>query len=387
MSAVRESFSVLIPDGGSEFALFVAHCLAGYSNVGMPEVVVHILSGERWSPTRFSRYCRTYTFRQIGPDDDSRLDVVAEVVKKHSIDVLLPTETEWISFAVANREALSTFVAVAPLPDPENFRIANNKWLLAQCLEANQIPSPPTVLVTYDDLFESKLHDMAFPVLLKPTMAWGGEGIERFEDLPALKRYLQQRDRSEIEGQFIVQTLLPGSVVGVNVLSLDGRMLATTMQRGIIPNTQKYAAAGAIEFIKEDGFAAIAQRLVSALGWSGFANVDTLHDSQDDQLKILEINARFWGSLRGSLVAGVSFPYLACLAALDIPFPMPDYELARYFHTKTALREVMSRLVGKNREDGFVLRETGIKFLLADPLAEGMRAFRQEALETEPTRV
>jgi hypothetical protein len=66
---------------------------------------------------------------------------------------------------------------------------------------------------------------------------------------------------------------------------------------------------------------------------------------------------------------------------------MPDYELARYFHTKTALREVVSRLVGRNRENGFVLQETGIKFLLADPLAEGMRAFRQEVLETEPTHV
>ena len=176
-----------------------------------------------------------------------------------------------------------------------------------------------------------------------------------------------------------MQSFLTGYLLDVNVLSRNGEMLATTMQRGIIPNKQKYAASGAIKFVKEDRFSAIVYKLVSALRWSGFANVDTLIDSRDDQLKILEINARFWGSLRGSLVAGVSFPYLACLAALNIPFPMPDYQLVRYVHPKTALREGLARLLDKSREHKFSFAESGLKFLLADPLAEAIRALRQEA--------
>ena len=375
MRTMPESFSVLIPDGESEFALFVAHCLAQF-----PNVKLHVLAGERWAPLRFSRYCHSYTFKQTDPDDEARLSAIADIVKKKGIDVLLPTETEAISFAVTHRDALSTFVAVAPVPDPRSFEIANNKWLLAQFLEENQIPGPPTVLATCDDLFEKRLQGMEFPVLLKPVSAWGGEGIERFDDLPGLRAYLEQQDPVRIKGRFIAQSFLSGFVVGVNVLSRSGKMLATTMQRGIIPNTQKYAAAGAIKFIKEDRFLAIAQKLLSALRWSGFANLDTLYDSRDDQLKILEINARFWGSLRGSLVAGVSFPYLACLAALNIPFSMPEYRLVRYVHPKTALRGGVSKLVGKSGEHSFAFRETGLQFLLADPLAEVVRAFRQEVL-------
>jgi predicted ATP-grasp superfamily ATP-dependent carboligase len=367
-----EAFSVLIPDGESEFALFVAHCLAL-----IPGIKLHFLSGERWAPARFSRYRRTFTFKP--PDSsDAWLNAIADSVKKKKIDVLLPTGTQAISLAVANREALSTFVAVAPVPDPAPFEIANNKWLLARFLKEREIPGPPTVLVTGDDLFEEKLRAIKFPVLLKPVSAWGGEGIERFEDLASLRRYLAQRDPKRINGRFIVQSFLPGFVVGVNVLSSHGRLLATTMQRGIIPNTQKYAAAGAIRFIKEDRFFAIAQELISALHWSGFANLDTLYDSCDNQLKILEINARFWGSLRGSLIAGVNFPYLACLAALGIPFSMPDYALTRYAHPKTALREGFLRLSGRSREIDFAFGETGLKFMLADPLAETIRAFRQE---------
>jgi predicted ATP-grasp superfamily ATP-dependent carboligase len=379
MNVQREKFSVLIPDGESEFALFVAHCLAQF-----PGVKLHFLSGERWAPTRFSRYCGTYAFKQTGSNNQSLLNIVADLVKRKKIDVLLPTGTDVISFAVANRETLSTFVAVAPVPDPKSFEIANNKWLLARFLEEEQIPSPPTILVTCDDFFEQKLQAMKFPVLLKPVSAWGGEGIERFDNVADLRRYLEQHDPEKVKERFIVQSFLPGFVVGVNVLSSSGKTLAMTMQRGIIPNTQKYAAAGAIRFIKEDRFYAIAQKLISALQWSGFANLDTLYDSQDNQLKILEINARFWGSLRGSLVAGVNFPYLACLTALGIPFIMPDYQLVRYAHSKTALRKGLAGFLGKSRETDFAFEETGLRFLIADPVAEVMRALRQEILGKEP---
>jgi hypothetical protein len=56
----------------------------------------------------------------------------------------------------------------------------------------------------------------------------------------------------------------------------------------------------------------------------------------------------------------------------------------RYFHSKTALREGLARLRGKNREQNLTFGETGLKFLLADPLAETLRAFGQEVLDQEP---
>jgi len=373
---MNRPFSVLIPDGESEFALFVVHNLAAFSNVK-----IHVLSSKQWAPVRFSRHCHSYKVRPSGVNEQALLDIVADLVKKQKIDVILPTETKWISFAIANREALSSLAALVPLPEVRTFEIANNKWLLAQFLAKHGIPGPPTVLLTDFAKVEKELQAMRFPVLLKPITAWGGEGIARFETFVDLKHYLTGQDPKMINSQFIVQSFLAGTIVGVNVLSRHGNTLACTMQKGIIPNTQKYAAAGGIRFIKDDRFLQIAQKLVAALGWSGFANIDTLHDSRDDQLKILEINARFWGSLRGSFVAGVNFPYLACLVALDVDFLNPDYELTYYIHSKTALRERLLKLVGKNKELVYNFQETGLRFLLADPWAETIRAFQQEILD------
>lgn len=372
---MKQSFSVLISDGDSEFALFAAHCLAQFSNIR-----IFVLCEKAWSPIRFSRFCHCIIHRQGIKDDETNLNALADIIKKNGIDVLLPTETKGISFVISHREALSKFVAIPPLPDRKSFEIANNKWLLSEFLEENRIPGPKTILVT-EDCLDGKLRDLEYPVLLKPTSAWGGEGVKRFESPIEIQHHFETHDIEKLNGRFIVQSFLTGRVVGFNVLSVQGEILATTMQRGIIPNTQKFAAAGAIEFIKDSGFSDPVFKLFSALTWSGYANVDTVLDSRDLKPNILDLNARFWGSLRGSLVAGVNFPYLACLAALQIPFSQPDYKFAHYYHSKTALREWLFRRRGKRLERKISVQETGLRFLLLDPLAEIIRAFQQEILQ------
>jgi glutathione synthase/RimK-type ligase-like ATP-grasp enzyme len=372
-NSLNRSFSVLIPDGESGFALFAAHCLSYFSNVK-----IYVLSKERWSSIRFSRYCHSYTFEPV-TDDATHLEGISKLVSKNKIDVLLPTDTKELYFALANKEVLASMAALAPLPDPKAFEIANNKWLLSQFLEENQIPGPPSILVNDNHEFAARLKDLEFPVLLKPMTSRDGKGIKQFDTPSDLMHFLDQQRPDTIRNRFIVQGFLSGSDVDLNFLSRDGEMLALTIQQAIIPNRRKYGAAGAIRFIQNEKFSAVARKLVAGLAWSGFANVDTICDDNNN-LRIVDINARFWGSVRGSLAVGVSFPYLACLAALDIPFPMPNYEPIRYFHPQTALREEILGILGRSQERNITFRESGFKFFLTDPIGEIIRVYYQEFL-------
>ncbi len=369
-----DSLSVLIPDGESNLTLFVMH---GFAHI--PNVKLHILSNDHWAPARFSRYCSTYKFRRAGANDEEHFNAVAEVARQTHADVLLPIETEEIRFAATKRQELSQLLAVAPVPDPESLETANNKWLLAQFMQENDIPGPPTILCTLDHEFERQLRTLRFPALIKPNIGWGGEGMQRFDDLHQLQYFLEEQPEEDFKSKYIVQSYLPGFVVGLNVLCREGEILAFTTQRGFVPNLdQKYGPAGAVKFIKQDDALRVGQRFLSALNWSGYANIDMFYDTREKQVKILEVNARFWGSLRGSYVAGVSFPYLACLAALDIPFPVPNYKVTRYIHPKTAIKEGMLRALGKSQFERFPLEETGLKYMLADPIAETYRGLRQQ---------
>lgn len=370
-------FSVLIPDGESLFTLFVIH-----SFIGIPNVKLHVLSHHPWSPARFSRHCHKFMYRQVGADYQERLEAIEQIVRENGVEVLLPVEPDWIEFASVLQSELSLLFAVVPVPEPETLRIVNNKWLLAEFMQGHQLPGPPTILGTLDEDFEKKLQDMQFPILIKPVTAWGGEGIRRFETIEQLQAFLEEYGYERFRNRYIVQSLLDGYVIGLNVLSQEGKVLAYTIQQGIVTSHQEWASDPAIRFVKRDEVLKAAQRLLTELNWSGFGNIDMFYDTSDDQIKILEFNARFWSSLRGSYLAGVSFPYLACLAGLDIPFPIPEYQSISYMHPKTAIKEVIKKFLGKSRQD-FVLNQTDLRFLLNDPLAEIIRAVRQELAEDQ----
>jgi predicted ATP-grasp superfamily ATP-dependent carboligase len=365
------SFSVLIPDGESDFALFVLHGFIGY-----PQIKVYVLSNRRWAPARFSRYCHRFIQWKGGAGE--RFEAMAEAVQRYGIDVVLPAEMEWMASHDELRLALAELTAIAPVLDSESFKVANNKWLLVKLMENHGIPTIPTVLCTFNDEFERQVRQLHFPVLLKPVTAWGGEGIRHFDTLPQLLEFLEQCNREKVRDKFMVQSLLEGYVIGLNLLCRKGQVLAYTMQRGFIPNTRAYAAAGAIRFIESAAALEIGQELAAALAHNGVANIDMFYDRQEHQIRILEVNARFWGSLRGSYVAGVSFPYLACLAALDLPLPDPGYRLARYVHPKTVLREGILSRPGRSSQERFGLEETGLRYVLADPVAETLRGLGQE---------
>jgi D-aspartate ligase len=369
---MTDTLSVLVPDGENEHALWVARSLA-HSRRVKP----YILSNERWRPVRFSRHCRLYKFRPIGTDHEARLKALTEIIKRVHVDVLLPVSEEGVLFAAAEREALSKLAALPPIPDLESLRIARNKWLLNQFACRHNLPAPESALVTLDSAFDQRISALEYPVLLKPTSLTDGQGIRRFDTPSDLRRFLKGQNGTLFKGKYLIQTYVPGSDLGLSVLCQDGEILAFTMQRGIISAAYRFGPLMAMEFIRQDDVLDIGQKLLSALRWSGVAHIDFRRDSRDGQAKIIEVNARYWGSLLGSLVAGVNFPYLACLAAQGVSFPMPKYQLSKYAHTTTAIKEGLLWFLGKSSLKGFTFRETGLRFFLTDPFPEMVKRLQE----------
>ncbi len=360
-----DKFSVLIPDGENEHALWVARSLTDSGQVRL-----HILSSKRWMPVRFSHHCRLYKFDSSRANYAQRLDALAEITRHTHIDVILPVSEEGVLFAATKREALSKLAALPPIPEIETLKTAKNKWLLNQFACQYDLPVPEAILVTFDSAFDRRVSALEYPVLLKPTTMTDGQGIRRFDAPSDLLGFLKSQDKEPFEAKYLVQTYVPGSDMGLSVLCQDGEILAFTIQRGIISAAHRFGPLMAMQFISQEDVLNAGQKLVSALRWSGVAHIDFRHDSRDGRAKIIEMNARYWGSLLGSLVAGVNFPYLACLKAQGIPFTRPEYQRSKYIYTTAIIKEGLLSLLGKSSLDGYAFRETGLRFFLADPLPE-----------------
>lgn len=357
-SNIEDRFSILIPDGESPFALSVITCLSQ-----LPGLRIFILSSDRWALSRFSIHSTAFFYRQKAENDEQWIDAIQDMVHKHSIDIVLPVDEPAIRTLTIYGEALLPSTEISLLPNQESFDIAANKWLTAKFLDDNNLPGPPTVLYETVEKLEQSLSGLSFPVLTKPLQGRGGNGIEFWQDISSLRHYLRNYSSPK---PIVIQSFIKGYAIDCSVLSQDGKILAHTIQKELVPPRHRFEPARDIVFLDNGEVLEIVERLISSLKWSGVVHIDLLYDEQDNSFKILELNPRFWGSLLGSLCAEVNFPYLACLAGFNREFSRPKYQFQPFFRGMGAIEAfIQHTLQGATPKGG--LKNTNLQYLLRDP--------------------
>lgn len=132
---MSNNLSILIPDGESNFTIFVARCLAQ-----IPGLQLHILSSDPWDPLRFSRYRHIFLNRAADLAAEQYVDVVCQAAQQTNAAIILPVSEEAIGLFSTYRDAFADVTTLAPLPTGETFKIAVNKWLLAEFIKKKNCP-------------------------------------------------------------------------------------------------------------------------------------------------------------------------------------------------------------------------------------------------------
>jgi predicted ATP-grasp superfamily ATP-dependent carboligase len=108
------------------------------------------------------------------------------------------------------------------------------------------------------------------------------------------------------------------------------------------------------------------KEILSSLKWSGVAHIDFIYDPVTEHFFMIDFNPRYWGTLTGSVIAGVNFPWLACQSALGNSFPLPEYKNTTYAIIKP--KEIFRWMLGKKNFKGISFNSTNLRFVLKDPL-------------------
>ena len=350
--------SVLIPDADAQ--LPVVRCLGAGKHA-----VVH---GFALHPAPFLEHSRFLaSFEQFKGEFDVKrwLSRIGEIVAERRIDVVLPISEFAIRTLSQHRQALNWAAKLPPLPAPHTLDIATDKANLAVFLDSHRIPHPPTVVVTTDIAAHDRLSTLEFPVVAKAPNASGGVGTRRFEDQESVCAFLADQPSGE---RWVVQTVIEGHDLAVNVLCRNGQILAATAQRVILPSPTPFQPAIGFEFRDYPAAMNVAVSLIRELGWSGVANIDMRFDTRQQIPLVLEVNGRYWLSLLGSRNAGVNFPLLACELCLGELSANRKPHRARYFYGSDC---VLLSLVG-----GGKLRirphETNLRYF--DPYPDAIRS-------------
>ncbi len=360
---MSSKINVLIPDGCSTWAMSVLSCLSYNSNYKC-----YVLSNTKRTATKYSRFTSYYKYYERS-SDSAWLDIVLNEIEDKNISIVVPVAENEIRFCIANAEAVSKKAKLIPLPSLEMFEIAIDKYKLGEFLKSHQIAYPKFAYEANLKTFNVDQLDLKFPILFKPLHQKGGDGILRFNDVEAFSKYVKE---TSLDAPIFVQEYIEGFDIDCSVLCLEGNVLAHTIQKGDLKGHSPYAPQLGFNFITDDRVLELIKKTMKLMHWSGVAHIDLRYDAVNDAYKIIEINARFWGSVDGSRAVGLNFPDLAVKLASEGDIDTISAKQMHYMRLKGLLKSIKRNplLIFKRT---YILNNTEASAFFKDPLPTGFK--------------
>ena len=311
--------SVLVLDGDTRQCLPIMRALKQRGHA------VTVAGPSRLSLGWMSRYPdrRILLPRPEERDGEPFIAALHETLVRERPDVTLPLFDPSAHAVARHREAWADWTRI-PIVDLSTFMLARDKARTMQVCSDAGVPSPRTWYPDEQPV-EAIAKEVSYPVLVKPRISHGAVGIARVErafDLAAtVARITAER------GPSIVQELIPQDGLQYKAQLFrgrDGRIHAAV----VFEKTRWFPVDGGTSSLNRTvdrpDIIETSRRLIDAMNWMGYADIDLIQDTRQGIAKVMEMNPRVTGSVKIAFQAGVDFADLLVRHALDQPLPTYD---------------------------------------------------------------
>ena len=152
-------------------------------------------------------------FYQVNFND---LVTIKEIIKDENIDYLLPGCGEE---SYLNTVQIAQELEIGNFDDLQTARLVHNKWKFKEFCLANSISTPNGFYYTND----SKLDDLEFPIVVKPTNLSGGRGVNIVYNLKDLKTSLLQA--KEFSNEIFLEEFIDGDLIAYSIFIKDQKII------------------------------------------------------------------------------------------------------------------------------------------------------------------
>ncbi|MBL0385575.1 ATP-grasp domain-containing protein [Tumebacillus sp. ITR2] len=282
-----------------------------------------IVVGEkiRFHTSGFSKFCsKNILYPDPQKEPENFYKWLRELLRNEKVDVFLPMDDDTMEIAVRNQEELREHCAL-PVPPLDSYLIASDKGETIRLAKQAGIPHPQTLELMFQG--EVNLHDLqvqtahlTYPLVIKPRKSSGSRGvrivnnqeellqiypgIHRTYPNPLLQEYIPFGPKFDICLLYDSIHRLTGSFVQKQIRNYPIERGPSTVHESIeYPEALRYAV-----------------QLMENLPWYGVVDVEFMLDPRNGELKLMEINPRFWSSVHLAIRCGVDFPTLLYRHAL-----------------------------------------------------------------------
>jgi predicted ATP-grasp superfamily ATP-dependent carboligase len=317
----------LVTDGNTRAALAITRSLGRSGR--------RVIVGDWKQPclASKSRYC-SGSIRYPNPMSDTAgfLRSILETVKRERIELIIPV-TEVSTLLIAEHRAVFEGVCRVPFADFAALDFASDKRRLLDLACTLGVPIPRTTVLESPEMSREFVEQLTFPLVIKPSRSrvrgdngWSSTEVTYAQDLQDLRAQIAGKSLAGFP--VLLQEKIAGPGIGAFALYDSGVPLVIFAHRRL----REKPPSGGVSVLREsiavpDDLRDYTGRLLGRLRWHGVAMVEFKRDARDDKPKLMEINARFWGSLQLAIDAGVDFPsLLADMAFGERPSRIIDYQ-------------------------------------------------------------
>lgn len=257
----------------------------------------------------YSRYCV-----ESFPLGDPSIDLVRttnellSLISRESFDLLLPVNDVANEVVYCSYDELSSLCKIVA-PSRTCYERVHSKVKLINLAASLDIPIPQSIIVSKPEEVETSVKSLKYPCYVKPEFS-----SATFGNSVCTTKVRKAETESEVERAcldniaicpILVQKSIDGHGVGVNIFAVSGIVysycVSDRLHEPADGGPSSYRRTRALDKRLRE----YADKLVSALSWTGFMMIEFKDDGDDYYL--MEINPRLWGSIGLCMFSGVDF--------------------------------------------------------------------------------
>jgi len=231
---------------------------------------------------------------------------------KNGNELLLPVNDIAVLICLQCKDDLESRVKIIALNDPEVQEFAINKYTLLSLAKECSIDYPETIYIDSLNEFEKQKKSIVFPVIAKPVSSRLLKGntilsfhVKKFNDIDQLSDFV--RENINTIPLMLQEYLKDGYGIGLNFIARNGELIEYYFHKRL------HEAWGGGEssyrkIITGDPFGLLgsSQALIKLMGWNGVGMLE--FRITNGKAYLMELNGRFWGSIKLGVYAGKNFP-------------------------------------------------------------------------------
>lgn len=269
-------------------------------------------------------------------DPDGTYEAIKKELETKQYDLVIPLNDFVAIILSQHKEELKPYVTIAA-NDWDVFQYASDKIKTMRVCMENGIPCPQTYIAD-ESLSDLSQLNLQYPICIKPRTGYSAVGfrkIDKPDELESIVRATKEKYGAPLIQEYIPQTDMQYKAE----LFVDKR--GDVKSACVFAKVRWYPIEGGSSTLNvtvhRPDIVDTCIRLLSAIGWKGYADIDLIQDPRDSIAKVMEINPRITGSVKICYAAGVNFTeqilqdYLGEEVTPYMDYPEGQY--LRYLHT------------------------------------------------------